>query len=25
VLHHVTQNLGEKTRLSIGMNFGVRG
>ena len=24
VLHHVTQNLGEKTRLSIGMNFGVR-
>lgn len=25
VLHHVTQNLGTETRLSVGMNFGVRG
>lgn len=24
VLHHVTQNLGKETRLSIGMNFGLR-
>lgn len=24
VLHHVTQNLGTETRLSVGMNFGVR-
>ncbi len=24
VLHHVTQNLGKETRLSIGMNFGIR-
>jgi len=25
VLHHVTENLSTETRLSIGMNFGVRG
>ncbi len=25
VLHHVTQNLGTETRLSVGMNFGMRG